>query len=110
MLAEEDRCAGRGRLACWQRKPNVLVVEDDRVVGERQMLWQCGGSALVEEDRCFLLWKTSVLAVEDECVCCGSRVCRQGKTSVRAVEDERAGSGSRACWQRKTSVLAVEGV
>lgn len=45
-----------------------------------------GVSALVEEDRCFLLWKTSALAVETECAGRGKRVCRQRKPNVLAVE------------------------
>ena len=87
----------------WQRKLNVLVVEDDRVVGGRQMLWQCGGKRSGRG-------RQVLFAVENECACCGSRVCLLWKPSVQAVEDERADRGRRVCRQRKTNVLAVEGV
>ena len=83
--------AGWGIWVCWQRKLNVLVVEDDRAVGGRQTLWLCGGKRSGRG-------RQVLFAVEDECACCGKRVCRQGKTSVQAVENERADRGRRACW------------
>lgn len=86
MLAEEDRRAGRGSRTFWLWKTIVLSVEGKCsgrgsrtfwllktivLAGEGKCSGSVGASALVEEDRCFLPWKTSVLAEEDERAGCG---------------------------------------
>lgn len=74
MQAEENERAGRGRQACWQRKPNVQAEEAERSGRGRRSCWRgegkrsgsVGASALAEEDKC--------LVEEDKCACCGKRV------------------------------------
>ena len=79
VLAGGAERAGWGRWARWQRKPNVLVVEDDRVGGGRQMLWQCGGKRF-----------------------------GRGRQVLFAVENVRAGRGRQVLWQRKTGTFDHE--
>ena len=93
MLAEEAERSGRGRQAFWQRKPNVLVVEDDRVGGGKANALAVWGQALWQR-------KTSALAEEDTRACCGKRVRLLWKTSALAVEDEWAGCGRSRGFRR----------
>ena len=56
------------------------------LAGEGKCSGSVVASALVEEDRCFLQWKTSVQAVEDKCSSRGRQVLLIMKTNVLAVE------------------------
>ena len=107
-LAADYEGSGRRSRTCRQRKPNVLVVEDERVgrgsrtfwlwktivlAGEGKRSGRVGASALAEEDKCAcrgrqarLLWITSVLW--------------QRKTSAFAEEDEWAGCGRSRGFRR----------
>ena len=84
MQAEEAERSGRGRQACWQRKPNVLVVEDDCVGGGK-------ANALA-------VWGASALAEEDKRAGCGRQVCWLWETSVLAVEGVGVSEGRKTCW------------
>lgn len=111
VLAEEDRRAGRGSRTCRQRKPNVLVVEDDRVGGGRQTLWQCGGKRFGRGRQVRLLWKTSALAVEDECAGCGRRVGWLWKESGFQKDVRRAGERGNVGWQvRRRESMTMRGL
>lgn len=100
-LAADYEGSDRRSRTCRQRKTNVqaeeaerLVVEDDRVGGGKaNALAVWGASALAEEDKC-------ALAEEDKCACCGKRVRLLWKMSVLAVEDERAGCGRSRGFRR----------
>lgn len=90
MLAEEAERSGCGSRTSWLWKTIVLA-------GEGKCSGSVVASALVEEDRCFLQWKTSVQAVEDERAGRGRQVCWLWKMSVQAEENERADRGRRTC-------------
>lgn len=104
VLAEEDRRAGRGKRTFWQRKPNVLVVEDDRVGGGKANALAVWGQALWQR-------KTSALAVENECACCGRRVCRLWKESGFQKDVRRAGERGNVGWQvRRREPMTMRGL
>lgn len=89
-LAADYEGSDRKSRTCWQRKTNVLAEEAERSGCGRRTFWlwktivlagegkrsgSVWASALVEEDRCFLQWKTSVLAVEGVGVSEGRKTC-----------------------------------
>ena len=99
MLAEEDRCAGRGSRTFWLWKTIVLA-------GEGKRSGSVGASALAEEDewacrgrQARLLWITSVLAEEDKCICRGRQVRLLWKESGFQKDVRRAGERGNVDWQ-----------
>ena len=99
MQAEENERAGRGRQACWQRKPNVQAEEAERSGRGRRLCWRGKANALAVWGQALWQRKTSALAVENECACCGRQVRLLWKESGFQKDVRRAGERGNVGWQ-----------